>query len=272
MTANLRDLGSRLLWIVDEGDGPAVIFIHGLGGTSNVFDPAVTALAGDHRVICFDLSGHGMSPLSTATSVTGWAEDVVAILDDCDVGIASIVAHSLGTIVAQQVIASHPHRVDKAVLLGPLRDLAPAGRQSQRERAALVRESGMSAVAHTISRAATSATVQSAQPAVVAFVKELLQRQPPDGYAAACEALADSSPPDVSAFDRPVLLVTGSDDPVSPPDRLTDVAAAFSSTRTTVIDGVGHWTSVEAPADVNRLLAEFLAEGLDDRLTKSRTQ
>lgn len=260
MAARLRDLDSRAVWVVDEGEGPAVIFIHGLGGTSNVFDPAATALVGDHRVICFDLSGHGMSPPSKATSITGWADDVVAILDDCGVEVASVVAHSMGTIIAQQVIASHPHRANKVVLLGPIRDLAPAGRQAQRERAALVRESGMAAVAHTISRAATSPTVQAEQPAVVAFVKELLQRQPPDGYAAACEALADSSPPDVSAFARPVLLVTGSDDGVSPPDRLADVAAAFPSAHTAVIDGVGHWTSVEAAADVNRFLTDFFAK------------
>jgi pimeloyl-ACP methyl ester carboxylesterase len=260
MAAELRDLGSRTLWVVDEGEGAAIIFIHGLGGTSNVFDPAATALGADHRVICFDLTGHGMSPPTKATSVTGWADDVVAILDSCAVERASIVAHSMGTLVAQQVVASHPHRVDKVALLGPIRDVALAGRQAQRDRAAVVRESGMAAVAHTISRGATSAAVQAKQPAVVAFVKELLQRQPPEGYAAACEALAESSPPDVSTFERPVLLVTGSDDGVSPADRLADVAAVFASARTAVIDGIGHWTSVEAAADVNRMLADFFAE------------
>ena len=260
MGAELRDLGSRRVWVVDEGEGPAIVFVHGLGGTANVFDPAASALVGDHRVICFDLTGHGMSPLAKETSIAGWADDVVAILDDCGVEQASVVAHSMGTIVAQQVIASCPHRVDKVVLLGPIRDLAPAGRQSQRERAALVRESGMAAVAHTISRAATSATVQAEQPAVVAFVKELLLRQVPEGYAAACEALAESSPPDVSAFERPVLLVTGSDDGVSPPDRLDDVAATFTSARTVVIDGIGHWTPVEAAVEVNRRLADFFTE------------
>lgn len=260
MGATLRDFGSRQVWVVDEGEGPAIVFVHGLGGTTNVFDPALNALVGGHRVICFDLTGHGMSPLAKATSISGWSDDVVAILDDGDVEVASLVAHSMGTIVAQQVVASHPHRVERVALLGPIRDLAPAGRQAQRERAALVRQSGMAAVAHTISRAATSQKVQAEQPAVVAFVKELLQRQDPDGYAAACEALADSTPPDVSSFDRQVLLVTGSDDGVSPPDRLADIAAAFPSTSTAVIDGVGHWTTIEAASEVNRLLTDFFAK------------
>jgi pimeloyl-ACP methyl ester carboxylesterase len=259
MAARLRDLGAQVVWVVDEGEGPAVVMIHGLGGTSNVYDAAAAALAGTNRVISFDLTGHGMSPSSKATSISGWAGDVVAILDDCGVEAASVVAHSMGTLVAQQVIASSPDRVAKAALLGPIRDLAPTARQAQRDRASTVREGGMSAVAHAISRAATSAKVQAEQPAVVAFVKELLQRQSPDGYAAACEALADSSPPDVSAFERPVLLVTGSDDGVSPPDRLDDIAAAFGSARTAVIEGIGHWTPIEAAVEVDALLVDFLA-------------
>lgn len=260
MASELRDLGSRLVWVVDEGSGPAIVCIHGLGGTSNFFDPAAAALAADHRVICFDLTGHGMSPQAKTTSIADWADDVVAILDDSAIEVASVVAHSMGTLVAQQLIFTQPHRVGKVALLGPIRDVAPAGRQAQRERAALVRESGMAAVAHAISRAATSPTVQAEQPAVTAFVKELLQRQPPDGYAAACEALADSSPPDVSAFEHPVLLVTGSDDGVSPPDRLDAIAAAFKAPRTAVIDGIGHWTSIEAAAEVTALLVDFFSE------------
>lgn len=258
MTAELRDLGSRLVWTVDDGDGPPIVFIHGLGGTTNVYDATTTALGADHRVISFDLTGHGMSPQAKATSIPDWADDVVALLDDRGVEVASLVAHSMGTIVAQHVMATHPDRVDRVALLGPLGDLATAARQAQHDRAALVRGSGMAAVAHTISRAATSAKVQSEQPAVTAFVKEMLQRQPPDGYAAACEALAESSPPDVSAFERPVLLVTGSDDGVSPPDRLADVAA-FRSARTEVIDGIGHWTPIEAAVAVNALLVDFFA-------------
>jgi pimeloyl-ACP methyl ester carboxylesterase len=63
----------------------------------------------------------------------------------------------------------------------------------------------------------------------------------------------------VSAFQRPTLLITGSGDGVSPAARLDDIASAFQTVGTAVIDGVGHWTSIEATLDVNRLLGEFLA-------------
>lgn len=261
MASALRSIGERSVWVVDEGDGPAVLCIHGLGGTSNFYDALAAALGGTHRVLSFDLSGHGMSPQAKDTSIEGWVDDAIAILDDVGVAVASVVGHSMGTLVVQQLLAEHGERFDRAVLLGPIRDLPAAGRDAQHQRAAAVRESGMAAVAHTISRAATSATVQAEQPAVVAFVKELLQRQSPEGYAAACEALAASSPPDVSAFAGPVLLVTGSDDGISPPDRLDSLAATFPLARSMVIDGIGHWTAIEAAADVNHAIAEFLAPG-----------
>jgi 3-oxoadipate enol-lactonase len=256
--ASLRRLRGRTIWVDDQGAGPAVVFVHGLGGTSNVFDAQAAGLAGDYRVVTFDLSGHGMSPSAAATSLADWADDVAAILDDCGIASAVVVAHSLGTLVAQQMAAVHAGRLDGLVLLGPVRNLAPAARQAQRERAGLVRAQGMTAVAHAVSRGATSPRTQAEQPSVTAFVKELLQRQSPEGYAAACEALADSSPPDVSRFDKPVLLVTGSADGVSPADRLGDIASEFSDARSAVIDGIGHWTSLEASQAVSGLLGEFM--------------
>jgi pimeloyl-ACP methyl ester carboxylesterase len=256
----LREIGSRTVWVDEQGEGSAVVFIHGLGGTANVFDAQFTALANHHRVISFDLAGHGMSPLDDTTTVDLWAKDVVGILDACGIDTAVLVAHSLGTLIAQRVAATHLDRVNGLVLLGPIRDLADATREAQRARAATVREHGMVAVSHAISRAATSPTTQNNQPSVTAFVKELLQRQLPAGYAAACEALADSTPPDMSRFDGRTLLITGSVDAVSPAERIGELAANFKHRHCIIIDSIGHWTPLEASLEVTRMITEFLAE------------
>ena len=90
------------------------------------------------------------------------------------------------------------------------------------------------------------------------MIKELLQRQSAEGYAVACEALGGSSPPDVSQVTCPVLAVTGTEDMVSPPDAVRAFAGEFADATTVVIDDIGHWTTLEAPAEVNDLLADFL--------------
>ena len=178
---------------------PAVVGIHGLGGTCNIYGPQIAALGGAHRFVTFDLNGHGMSPMVGPISIENWADDVVALMDDLELAEVALVSHSMGTLVAQQV---HGHRrrahPGHPLFLGPVRNLPDAARSAQADRAALVRAQGMAAVAGGISQGAVSAKTRAERPVVSAMIKELLQRQSAEGYAAACEALGGSSPPDAS--------------------------------------------------------------------------
>ena len=259
MATGLRALGNKHVWVEDTGEGPStVVGIHGLGGTCNIYGPQIAALGGAHRFVTFDLNGHGMSPLVGPVSIEGWADDVVALLDDLELADVALVSHSMGTLVAQQVLATAGERIRAAAFLGPVRNLPDAARGAQADRAALVRAEGMAAVAGAISQGAVSALTRSDRPVVSAMIKELLQRQSAEGYAAACEALGGSSPPDISQVTCPVLAVTGTEDMVSPPDAVRAFAGEFADATAVVIDDIGHWTTLEAPAEVNDLLADFL--------------
>ena len=79
-------------------DGEAIVFIHGLGGNLNFFKPAVqgTALESTHKLVFFDWSGHGLSPVEQPITVESLAQDLGAVLDKADVTSATIVAHSMG--------------------------------------------------------------------------------------------------------------------------------------------------------------------------------
>lgn len=258
MEAAFRIINGRRLWVEERGEGPLVVCVHGLGGTSNVFDPQADALSAAHRVVMFDFSGHGMSELASETSIDGWAADVVALLDDLGAPSCHLVAHSLGTLIAQRVIELAGDRVDSVVLLGPVRNLPDAARAAQSDRAAAVRADGMFNVAHGISRGALSKRTLAEKPEVTAFVRELLQRQPAEGYAAACEALGASMPPHVFGYTGRVLAITGTEDAVSPAERIGDFASEFQSAETVVIDDIGHWTTLEAPLEVNEHLVRFI--------------
>jgi pimeloyl-ACP methyl ester carboxylesterase len=60
-----------------------------------------------------------------------------------------------------------------------------------------------------------------------------------------------------------VLLITGSNDGVSPAARIDDIAAVFANATTAVIEGIGHWTPIEATVEVNLLLVAFLSDSFD---------
>lgn len=258
MATGFRALGNKHVWVEESGEGPAVVGIHGLGGTCNIYGPQIAALGGAHRFVTFDLNGHGMSPMVGPISIENWAGDVVALMDDLELAEVALVSHSMGTLVAQQVMAIAGARIRASALLGPVRNLPDAARSAQADRAALVRAQGMAAVAGGISQGAVSAKTRAERPVVSAMIKELLQRQSAEGYAAACEALGGSSPPDASGVTCPVLAITGTEDMVCPPDGLRAITGEFADATAVVIDDIGHWTTLEAPAEVNDLLEDFL--------------
>lgn len=76
-TVKLGGPAGRELFFEEEGDAssPAIFFVHGLGGTTNTFQPLVSSLGGFH-LVRFDLSGHGRSPVpSQKTSIASYVED-----------------------------------------------------------------------------------------------------------------------------------------------------------------------------------------------------
>lgn len=254
----LRPVRSAELFVEKAGEGPPVVLIHGLGGATTVYDPQAAALAADHTVLRYDLSGHGRSPHAGPASIDRWVAELAALLDAEGIRETAIVAHSMGTLVAATFAAAHPDRVSKLALLGPVRAQAPQAKDATRARARTVRAGGMSAVADTIVAAATSERTRTQRPLAAALVRELLLGQNPEGYAAACEALAAADEPDFSSVTCPTLLVTGSEDKVSPVAVNEEIGALVPKARIHVIEGVGHWHTVEAPEEVTRQLRDFL--------------
>ena len=241
-----------------DGQGPVVLLVHGLGGTSNFYQPQAEVLAESFRVIRPDLEGSGRSPVTGPLSIDGLADDLAALLDQLDVDNARVVGHSLGTLVVRTLAARHPTKVSALALLGAVRPPAPAGQEATRARAATVREQGMAAVAPTIVANATSEATRRDRPEVAAFVRELLMRQDPEGYARSCEALAAATDPGPVDAALPLLMLTGDVDKVGPPEASHELAAAHGNATVEVFPDCGHWTALEAVRATTDQLEKFL--------------
>jgi 3-oxoadipate enol-lactonase len=240
------------------GNGPAVLLVHGLGGTSNFYQVQADALAASHTVIRVDSAGAGRSPVTDGISVESHADDLAALLDALDVDSAAVVGHSMGTLVVRSLTARYPAKVSALALLGAVREPAEAGRKAQHDRAAVLRDKGTAAVAPGVVANALSETTRRDKPEVAAFVRELIMRQDAEGYARNCEALAAATDPGPIDPKLPLLLVTGSDDKVGPPEASTELADAHGNAVVEIIPGIGHWTALEAAGPVTELLRKFL--------------
>jgi 3-oxoadipate enol-lactonase len=245
-----------------EGAGDGVLLIHGLGGSSNTWSALMPSLAG-YSTVRPDLPGSGRSGrVGGELSIAGFVDAMLRVLDGCALAGVHVVAHSLGTIVAQHLAAKHPSRVRSLCLFGPLLAPADPARVAIRARARAAREggvAGMQAIADSLVQASTSATTRQRRRAAVAFVRESLMRQDAAGYARTCEALAVATPADVSRIDCPTLLVTGDEDAVAPPQSVRMMAERIASSRVEVLRGCGHWTPIEMPDECAGLLASHLA-------------
>ena len=251
------DVKGKEIAVEQQGEGDAVVMVHGLGGTSNSWYPQVGSLARYHRVVRLDLEGSGRSPATGALSIDSFAADVIAVMDALEIPTAHLCGHSMGTIVCQHIAADRPERVKSLALFGPLAEPPEAARQAIRDRATAARNSGMAPISDTLVEVATSAETKAHQPAAAAFVREILMRQDAEGYARTCEALAAATSADLAGIGCPTLLVTGDEDGVSPPPAVKALGARIKGSRLIVLTGCGHWTPIEKPAQVCASLLNF---------------
>jgi len=244
-----------------EGNGSAVLMIHGLGGSSNFWTPLMPVLA-RNQAIRPDLPGSGRSAgVEGDLSIDRFVEAMLSVARHARIEQAHVVAHSLGTIVAAHLAARAPDFVQGLTLFGPLPAPPDAGRPGLRARAATARggAAAMQEIADQVVNAATARQTKERHPIVIAAAREMLMRQSPDGYARSCIALSEAQPADLSALACPTLLVTGDEDVIAPPQTVRAMAARIPGAQVEILARCGHWTVFEKPEACADLLRRALA-------------
>ncbi len=250
----MADFRFGSMTLEDQGSGPAVVMVHGLGGTSNSFQTLLPALSG-YRVVRPDLPGAGRSPYRPGNrSLAGMAAALADALRAMEIRKAHFAGHSMGTLICQYLAVHRPEMVLSMTLLGAILEPPAAARDALKARATAVREQGMQAIADAVVAGATSASSRARHPAAAAFVRESLMRQDPNGYAAHCEALSEARMAAHSEIHCPALLIAGQDDAVAPVAMGQQLANRIANAKIQVISNAGHWIMLEAVSDSIDLL------------------
>jgi pimeloyl-ACP methyl ester carboxylesterase len=123
--------GVRLRY-VEQGQGPAIVLMHGYTGTLDrhwINNGVFANLAKDHRVVAFDLRGHGKSGKPHEPSAYGetMAGDVVRLLDHLKIPRAHVIGYSLGAMIAGRLATMHPERLISVAYVAqmPMRVITP---------------------------------------------------------------------------------------------------------------------------------------------------
>ncbi|KAJ4991537.1 fumarylacetoacetate hydrolase [Stagonosporopsis vannaccii] len=266
--SQLSRINSKPLYYTHSGlpSGSPIVFVHGLGGTHASFTPLIHALGltYTHSIYLFDLEGHGASPTHplSVLSIPSFSEDVAGIFTHANITDenTTIVAHSMGCLIALDFAAKHPKKVRQLILLNPpCLPFPQGGVEALRQRAQLVRREGMLNIADKIALSATSAQSQARNATAVNAVRLSLQGQDLEGYAKACAALADAEAVEWEKVGARVTVVTGSEDGVAPVDACEEVAGRVGERGSVeVLQSVGHWSVFEDVEGVARVIEKVL--------------
>jgi pimeloyl-ACP methyl ester carboxylesterase len=256
------------------GEGPAILFVHGLGASWQSWLEQLPEFAASHRVVAMDLPGFGYSESpSEDISIEYYARWTAQFMDALGIESAAVVGNSMGGFVSAELAIKSPERVQRLVFVS-----AAIFWQNRRRAQPLVQLAKLSdaVVARALVRAtddiATRRRLRYAALATAGFrypqyVSDELAHEMvrsarrTDGFLPALQALAgydlEEELPKISC---PTLIVWGANDQlvsVKDAERLEDL---IPDSRREVFERTGHVAMLERPERFNRLLEEFLAE------------
>ena len=233
---------------------PPLLLGPSLGTSTALWDKVAPELSVTHRVVRWDLPGHGHSPaglIGPGATVADLAALVLALADSLGLDRFSYAGVSLGGAVGLHLAVHHPERVERLAVICSSAHFN--GSKPWEERAALVRAEGLAGLAE-------GADARWFTPGFT--VPELVEDHrtaDPEAYAACCDALAAfdirERLPEIGA---PTLLVAGREDPATPPAHLREIADSVPGAALVEIPGASHLAPAQCPeAVLTALRAHF---------------
>ena len=243
-----------------QGKGPALVLVHCLGVDRRLWDIAAADLPSDFTLVSYDLPGHGETPLpDNAYRVEDLSLQLAAVLERAGLGRVHLAGISLGGCVAQHFAATQAERVDRLMLIDTTPRYPDEQRKGWGERAAIARTKGVPAMIDMLINIwFTPAFAASGAPAV-AYVRECFSRIAGEGYAKACEALAEvdllALTPKIKA---PTLIVIGEEDLPAFHESAKWLAQNIAGSRKIVLAPARHASILEQPEKFSEAARAFL--------------
>ena len=226
------------------GDGPPVVFVHGITSSRRSWDPVTELLERDFTCVRVDLRGHGESPPAPEYSMPSMAGDVRAVVEELGLGEPALVGHSLGVTVVAVYAAAYGARsvtcVDGSLRFGDFAALVQRHADELRSERTM---EAMLAIDHELGLepyagiAEMERRIRAFPREVVLGIWDQLLATPPDQLTATAEAF-------LPRIEAPLLSLHGSP---PPPDYEAWLTGLVPSARVEVWDGSGHMLHLVDP-------------------------
>jgi pimeloyl-ACP methyl ester carboxylesterase len=261
--------GSRVNY-VEMGEGPPLIFIHGLAGCWQNWLENIPHMARRHRVVALDLAGFGESELPhEEISIPGYGRFVDAFLGEIGIERAALVGNSMGGFIAAETAISHPSRVEKLVPVSAaglvrsgnwqLNTLERAARLLRPAAAAVLARMEFLIKRPKLRRRILYGIVRYPERIEPELIYEVASGAGKPGFLDALNAIRNydyrERLPEISV---PTLIVWGRNDWIVPVSGAHEYERLIPDTRLVIFEDTGHLAMLERPARFNELVEEFL--------------
>lgn len=225
------------------GEGPAVVWLHGLMGSMEAQERLFAGLEGlderGFRAISYDARGHGESGYTEEEAHYSWqahAGDMGALMDHLGIERAHIGGGSMGAGVSLAFALAHPQRVEKLVLVAPppLADTIGPVAQLFGAFASLVEALGLEQAVELAMRLPQFAQLKETEPEQYELLRDWLLSQRPRAVVFAIRGLLNGPPLPEERFAEiraPTLIVGHPDDPLHPQSSAERLHAAIAGSR-----------------------------------------
>ncbi|MFL5840740.1 MAG: alpha/beta fold hydrolase [Thermoleophilaceae bacterium] len=269
--------GHRVSYRIAGDEGPVILLIHGITGSSAQWEPVMDLLDSDFRLVAPDLLGHGESAKPRGDySLGAYASGLRDLMASLDLPAATVIGHSLGGGVAMQFAYQFPERCERLGLVssgGLGREVSPLLRAATLPGAEFVlpliaanwsRSVGV-AVSDALGRIGLRLGSDLAE--VGRGYASLIDGEARAAFLHTLRAVIEPGGQRVSAVDRlylaeevPSLIVWGRRDPLIPVAHAHKAHGAIPGSRLEIFDRSGHFPQIEEPVRFAGVLADFMEE------------
>jgi 3-oxoadipate enol-lactonase len=246
----------------ERGQGPALLFLHGIGGDAACWRPQLEAFSDCYRALAWNMPGYGGSASLPEMTFPALAEALLRLLDRLDIARVHLVGHSMGGMVAQEFAATRPDRLRSLVLVATSAAFGRADGDWQREFLASrfgPLDQGRS-MADLASEIVAGLVGEAPDPVGVAQAIRSMAEVPEATYRAALRCLLTFDRRDaLGRIEVPTLLLAGERDQTAPSAVVERMAARIPQARFLVLPRAGHLANLEQPLLFNWALRDFLA-------------
>ena len=245
------------IYFVDEGEGPAILFIHSLGTNNYLYRDQIAALKGGYRCIAPDCRGHGATSYNGTFTVEDVAADHKAVLDHLGIDNCHIVGLSMGGPIALCLNARWPGVAKSLVLadsFARVRDGADDRIYATQEAVAYL------SMLEFGSQYAGDRLMPTTPIEKVDELAEEISKCPSKAYVDTSRAIfTHDASGDLAKVDVPTLILIGDNDDAAPMAESNFIREGIDGSEIKVIPDAGHLSTIDSPAAFTAELGKFLS-------------